>query len=200
MRNILLVTMLLLGMVASVHAGNPFGFPNCEDVYEGKCALLKNGQRIAVVKRHVRTTVAEAKIQNQGVREKSSDTYAGYYMPPVPFKGVTRKLHGHGAIDLRCSYGTPVVAAATGRIVVVKSDGYNGGYGEYVIIEHNNGTRTLYAHLSKMCKNCIEGQVVRQGEVIAFSGESGHTHGPHLHFEVRGRGVENPFKDWPFVG
>jgi murein DD-endopeptidase len=121
--------------------------------------------------------------------------YAGYYIPPVPFKGLTQGLHDHNAVDLRCSFGTPVVAAASGRIC---RTGYNALAGRYIVMEHDNGTETLYAHLSEIY--WTKGHNIRQGEVIGFSGQSGNATGPHLHFAIWGHGVANPFKDWPTAG
>ena len=86
--------------------------------------------------------------------------------------------------------GSTVRAAASGVVSVVKdSNIWNGGYGYYLMIKHDNGTETLYAHLSRI--DVEVGQEVAQGEAIALSGNTGRTTGPHLHFEVRG--ATNPF-------
>ena len=70
-----------------------------------------------------------------------------------------------------------------------RSGGWNGGYGTYVVIKHQNGTQTLYAHNSE---NYVSvGQYVSQGETIAAVGSTGRSTGAHLHFEVRG--TTNPF-------
>ena len=98
----------------------------------------------------------------------------------------------HRAIDLRAAVGTPVYAAEDGTVDWVqawdgKSTAGNQSYGNLVRIRHaayNGGMlHTLYAHLQRVTvKN---GQAVREGEVIGYSGNSGNTTGPHLHFEVR---------------
>jgi murein DD-endopeptidase MepM/ murein hydrolase activator NlpD len=69
------------------------------------------------------------------------------------------------------------------------SGGWNGGYGTYIVIKHENGTQTLYAHNSS---NTVSvGDEVEQGDVIGYVGQTGKATGPHLHFEVRG--AKNPF-------
>lgn len=99
-------------------------------------------------------------------------------------------LHGHNGIDLAAPRGTAIRAAASGTVIISKYNGaWNGGYGNYIVISHPNGTQTLYAHNSK---NIVAvGDNVARGQKIAEVGNTGHSTGDHLHFEVRG-GV-NPF-------
>ncbi len=89
----------------------------------------------------------------------------------------------HDGIDYAASVGTPVKAAGGGRVVHV---GYSGGYGRTVIIEHQEGMRTLYAHLNSY--DVRVGERVNRGQTIARTGNSGRSTGPHLHFEVRVNG------------
>lgn len=100
----------------------------------------------------------------------------------------------HDGIDYAAPIGTPVKAAGGGRVVHV---GYSSGYGRTVIIEHQEGMRTLYSHLKSY--NVNVGQRVNRGQTIARTGNSGRSTGPHLHFEVRvnGRPVnpENYLRD-----
>ncbi len=114
---------------------------------------------------------------------------AGYYMRPLIGGIKTQGIHGHNAVDIGASVGTPLLAAANGVILAAKETGYNGGYGKVVIISHPNGTQTVYAHMSNV--NVSAGDKVLQGQVIGASGNSGKSTGPHLHFEIRG--AENPF-------
>lgn len=86
----------------------------------------------------------------------------------------------HNGIDLAAPYGTPVYAAAQGRVVLA---GWYGEYGKCVIIEHADGTRTLYGHNSSL--DVSAGQEVKQGEKIANVGSTGNSTGNHLHFEIR---------------
>jgi LysM repeat protein len=113
----------------------------------------------------------------------------GYFIRPIAGGVKTQCLHGYNAVDLGTPRGTKVVAAADGIVIVARSSGYNGGYGEYIAIDHPNGTQTVYAHLSKIY--VTSGQEVEQGQVIALSGNTGNSTGPHLHFEIRG--AVNPF-------
>ncbi len=86
----------------------------------------------------------------------------------------------HTGLDLRAPEGSPILAAQSGT---VKSAGQRGGYGNAVEIDHGNGMTTLYAHASELL--VTPGEKVAEGQAIGRSGMSGHTTGPHLHFEVR---------------
>lgn len=108
---------------------------------------------------------------------------------PAPGAVRTQGIHGYNGVDLAGSSGSSIRAAAKGEVIVSKSSGWNGGYGQYIVIKHANGTQTLYAHLSQ--NNVGVGAVVGQGEVIGLMGNSGRSTGTHLHFEVRG--AKNPF-------
>jgi len=90
---------------------------------------------------------------------------------------------GHTGIDIGIPTGTPIRAADSGYVVFT---GYSGGYGKLVSINHGNGLVTNYAHCSAI--NVTEGQQVDRGEVIALSGNTGRSTGPHLHFEVTSGG------------
>jgi murein DD-endopeptidase MepM/ murein hydrolase activator NlpD len=105
-------------------------------------------------------------------------------------------LHHENAVDIANSCGTPVVAAAAGVVIPDPeiSDtfgGWNGGYGNFVLIEHSfgNDVETRYAHLEKILVNT--GDYVTQGQEIGLMGETGDATGCHLHFEVLG--AQNPF-------
>jgi len=86
----------------------------------------------------------------------------------------------HTGLDMAVPIGTPVVAAHDG---IVKKVGWMGGYGKTIIIQHNDGRETLYGHLSEILIE--ENEEVQIGQIIAFSGSTGRSTGPHLHFEVR---------------
>ncbi|MBP6925525.1 MAG: LysM peptidoglycan-binding domain-containing M23 family metallopeptidase [Candidatus Pacebacteria bacterium] len=97
----------------------------------------------------------------------------------------------HGGVDFSSSQGTgtPLVAIASGTVTKVTYSGYNGGYGLYVKILHDNGVESLYAHNSK---NIVTvGQKVEQGQIIGYMGTSGRVTGPHVHMELSKK--ENPF-------
>ena len=86
----------------------------------------------------------------------------------------------HSGLDVGADSGTPIAAAAGGQVVLASS-GY--GYGNYVIVRHDNGYETLYAHLTEIY--VVQGQWVAQGEAVGTVGSTGWATGPHLHFEVR---------------
>lgn len=114
---------------------------------------------------------------------------AGYFINPVPGSARTQGIHGYNGIDLGARSGTQVIAAAAGEVLISRSSGWNGGYGIYVVVKHNNGTQTLYSHLNQAI--VYAGQRVVQGQVVGYVGATGRATGPHLHFEVRG--ASNPF-------
>jgi murein DD-endopeptidase MepM/ murein hydrolase activator NlpD len=114
----------------------------------------------------------------------------GYYVAPLSVYTRTQNIHGYNGVDLAAPNGTPIFAAASGQVVVAKAGGYNGGYGSYVVIQHDNGSQTLYAHMSKVA--AYDGQTVIQGQVIGYVGSTGKSTGNHVHFEIR-NGIKNPF-------
>ena len=119
----------------------------------------------------------------------SGPAIAGYYLWPVAGGAKTQGLHGYNGIDIGAPSGTSIFAAAQGTVILARSGGWNGGYGSYVVVQHGNGTQTLYAHASSVLVSV--GQQVAQGQTIAKIGMTGKVTGPHLHFEVRG--AKNPF-------
>ncbi len=98
----------------------------------------------------------------------------------------------HKGVDLAASYGSNVRAADGGKVIYA---GWESGYGNFVQIDHENGYVSCYGHCSKLCVTV--GQRVYAGEKIAEVGSTGHSTGPHLHFEVRKNGV--PVNPWPFI-
>lgn len=126
-------------------------------------------------------------------------TVAGDYIWPT--QGVFSSGYGwrwgrmHKGIDLANSTGTPIVAAKEGRVTF--SGWHDGGYGYLVEISHADGSITRYGHNSRLLVN--PGQEVRQGEAISLMGSTGHSTGPHLHFEIiaPGMGAMNPLSYLP---
>lgn len=99
----------------------------------------------------------------------------------------------HTGIDLAAPRGTDVHVTADG---VVATAGWSGGYGKLLIVDHGNGLETYYAHLSQFL--VVPGEEVRRGEVIALSGGTGRSTGPHVHYEVRLHGTPlNPYNFLP---
>lgn len=119
----------------------------------------------------------------------SMPSIVGYFKNPVPngkrSRGMTSK---HRGVDIAAPTGTPIYASASGRVLTARI-GWNGAFGNMIILQHSNGTRTLYAHMSRL--NTTTGAQVSQGEIIGYVGSTGRSTGPHLHFEVLG--AKNPF-------
>ncbi len=155
--------------------------------------------------------ILAASFTNQGreirtVRYVAPDGTASYFTPegrsmqkaflraPLEFRRVsssfsTARLHpildrvrAHEGTDFAASAGTPVYASGDGR---VRFKGVQGGYGNVVQLEHGGGIVTVYGHLSRFANGLKVGQAVRQGETIAYVGQTGLATGPHLHYEFR---------------
>ena len=94
---------------------------------------------------------------------------------------VYTKEHPHKGIDYLTPYGTPVLASADGRVLKIGWE--PNGYGNYILILHNDKTGTIYAHLSQVAT--FNGASVKKGELIGYTGSTGNSSGPHLHFEYR---------------
>ena len=102
---------------------------------------------------------------------------------------VLGRMRAHKGVDYAAPSGTPIHAAGDG---VVKFKGWMRGYGNFVLIQHNNSISTAYGHMSRFAKEKV-GQRVRQGQVIGYVGMTGLATGPHLHYEFRVNGVQrNP--------
>lgn len=105
----------------------------------------------------------------------------------IPVPGVItsnfgpRRYRYHYGTDLKVNIGDSVLAAFSGRVRIIDYEAR--GYGHYVVIRHENGLETVYAHLSKVL--VVLDQNVRSGELIALAGNTGRSTGPHLHFETR---------------
>lgn len=154
---------------------------------KGEEVIIPEGE-LAEPKRTVRVAQSRHSGSSRLVRG-GGPTYSGYYLRPVVGGKRTQGLHGYNAVDIGAPHGTPILAAASGKVIISKGSGWNGGYGKYLVIEHSNGTQTLYAHNTRNL--VFSGQQVVQGQVIAYVGSTGRSTGPHVHFEIRG--ARNPF-------
>lgn len=114
----------------------------------------------------------------------------GYYLRPIIGGRKSQGIHGYNSVDIASPRGTPILASASGDVIVAKEGGWNGGYGSYVVIQHDNGSQTLYSHASRVI--VYAGERVIQGQVIGYVGATGKATGSHLHFEIR-NGIRNPF-------
>ncbi len=125
----------------------------------------------------------------------SNPSSSGYIRPVAGYPITTGLYYSwggfHGAVDFSGSgiSGEPIVAVKDGTVVTSKAAKTSSGdyysYGEYIIINHHDGTMTLYAHGQPDSRQVYEGQYVSQGQVIMYVGTTGNSTGPHLHFEVR---------------
>jgi len=170
-----------------------------------KDTKLKQGD-IVFVPNGVIKAVAPKISTSQGGKVTSSNTkvQSGYYLRPV--SGIITSPYGsrrggfHYGVDIGNKRGTSIMAAANGVVIKVISGckegkkSCGGRYGNYIVIEHPNGTKTFYAHLSTV--GVRVGQEVSQGEFIGGLGNTGRSTGPHLHFEienVNGSKMRPPF-------
>lgn len=116
-------------------------------------------------------------------KQKQQAHSAGFIFPLPAGSWKVSSYYGdgrnHKGVDICAKSGTSIFAVADGKVV---HSGWKGNYGYCVIIEHEGGMRTLYAHAKQLC--CSVGDVVSQGEVIALVGTTGQSSGNHLHFEV----------------
>jgi murein DD-endopeptidase MepM/ murein hydrolase activator NlpD len=109
----------------------------------------------------------------------------GTYIWPVNGRCLTQFYNGfHPAIDVSSSEGSPVYASDTGTVTYASfAAGTYYDYGNLIVLNHGNGFETFYAHLSSI--GVFPGQTVTQGELIGFTGNTGRSSGPHIHFEIR---------------
>jgi murein DD-endopeptidase MepM/ murein hydrolase activator NlpD len=180
---------------SEIHLGSPLGLGGAVSTMPPQDLSLNDlKSRVALLSRQMENRsdyygVLDSELRDLVVRRKVMPT-----MPPVhaargsgfgkridPFTG---QLAMHEGIDFEVDKGTPVHAAAGG---VVSFAGFHPQYGNLVEIDHGNDLSTRYAHLSKILVKT--GEIVMRGAVIALSGSTGRATGPHLHFEVRYKGV-----------
>ncbi len=161
------------------------------DLVVGKEILIPNGQITpAPVAKVAAKTRTYSGVGAGATVAAGGPAIAGYYGWPVAGGVITQGLHGYNGVDIGAPNGTPIYAAAAGTVVVALfNGGYNGGYGNYVVVQHANGTQTLYAHMSVVTTSM--GATVSKGAQIGRVGSTGKSTGNHLHFEVRG--AANPF-------
>jgi len=164
--------------------------------------VLKPGQELVIIPGGVPTDAADASVSavitkvppKPSVPKKTVPSkYAGYYGNPVPGGIITQGIHPTNAVDIGAPKGTPIYAAADGTVIVARAGSWSrgGNYGNYVVINHPNGTQTLYAHQTYYVVTV--GEDVKKGQLIGYVGMTGDATGPHLHFEVHG--APNPFRN-----
>lgn len=151
--------------------------------------------RLESQRKLAQSATARSGPQRASSRETADDGFDGEsgesFITPIRHNGVTRcGLRYHLGADYRADTGTPVVAAASGRITETTA-GWGSGFGVSAYLTHSGGWGTRYAHLSKLTVGV--GDIVNQGEVIGYSGNTGFSTGPHLHFGkyLNGREVKS---------
>ncbi len=151
----------------------------------GDTLIIPDGEIEIVQPKTPKKTTSKTKILDVYGKQAPS----GFLVRPLIGGRKTQGIHGHNGVDIAATPGTPVLASAGGKVIVAKLGGYNGGYGNLIIITHAGGIQTVYGHLRDVY--VTQGQSVAQGETIGTVGNTGRSTGPHLHFEVRG--AKNPF-------
>ncbi|MDZ7953294.1 peptidoglycan DD-metalloendopeptidase family protein [Nostoc sp. DedQUE09] len=206
--------------VRPAEAVNPEFLPNLGSASQWTPSRTQSATRVATPSRKVNASDSLGKMRGTTVSPQVLPPLAAVdqYLPrPIdeltpppssstlaytwPAKGTLTSGYGwrwgrmHKGIDVANSTGTPVVASAEGTIL--KAGWNNGGYGNLVEIRHPDGSTTRYAHNSKILVQ--PGQAVNQGETIALMGSTGHSTGPHTHFEIHpsGKGAVNPIAMLP---
>lgn len=124
--------------------------------------------------------------RHQGSAARDTIDLTGYHHPAnyrITSNYGYRHRRMHRGVDLGYPEGTPVAAAWDGIVRISKGTANTGGYGNLVVIRHDNGLETYYGHLSRRLVN--PGQMVKAGDIIGLGGNTGRSYGSHLHFEVR---------------
>ena len=194
-----LVILPVTGIQYTVKSGDTLG--SIAKKYKGSIAEIMQfngitdvsqlavGDEIVIPDGEIGTPRYSSQTSRARVRGVGGPEYVGYYLRPVIGAQRTQGLHGYNGIDLGAPHGREVMASAAGAVIIARNSGWNGGYGKYIVVSHQNGTQTLYAHLNGVIVG--QGASVVQGQVIGYVGATGRSTGPHLHFEIRG--AKNPF-------
>lgn len=167
------------------------------DAYETDSTVIKEAVDEVVVKGSTSSsggTSSSSESSNSASTSSASSYGSGSFIWPLPYTHNLTSDFGtrwgrlHGGVDISAGgvYGQSIVAADSGTVILAGNQG--DGYGNYVIIDHGNGYKTLYGHMSSVA--AYTGQQVAQGEVIGYVGSTGNSTGPHLHFEIRVNDVQ----------
>lgn len=160
---------------------------------EYKELIEENEEQKAAVEREIQRAIAAAQAaqNNTGSMSGSTGSGGGRLGYPTNYRSISAGYPNysngryHGGIDFPCPSGSSVFAAASGTVILAQNLNYS--YGHYLIIDHGNGLSTLYAHNTTLLVGV--GTHVSKGQLIAYSGSTGNSTGPHCHFEVRVNGT-----------
>ena len=140
---------------------------------------LEQGEKL-IIPGGVKPYVPRRVVAYEGAIPEDAKRGTGTFAWPMSGYITQKFWSGHRAIDVGAPRGTPIVAADSGYVVVAQHSDV--GYGRMLIIDHGNGYQTLYAHLKAYFVEV--GTSVAKGQLIAHCGTTGHSTGPHLHFEI----------------
>ena len=175
------------------------------DLEQARAEYAANEAAEAALNSQLDAINAEIAAQEEAARQEAAQnnqeytgtgsTATGSYIWPCPSSTYVTSRYGyrthpifgdervHSGIDISANEGATIIAADSGTVSVAT---YSSSYGNYVTIDHSNGTYTLYAHMSSLAVSA--GQTVSQGDTIGYAGSTGWATGPHLHFEIRSNG------------
>jgi len=178
------------------------GMSSVDDLVKGNVVIIPGGELAAAPAAKAKTaTASKAKTTSSSIKTGGSmgsvkatgntadGSFSGSFANPAPAGRLSQGVHGWNGVDIAAPSGSPIYAAAGGTVIVSRVGGWNGGYGNYVVIDHGNGVQTLYAHMTTDAVSV--GETVTRGQSIGTVGNTGQATGYHLHFEVRG--AKNPF-------
>lgn len=190
MANILATSLLPRGGFARASSGGPVA-PDIGRASVGEGIAVADGVRERAGGSAV--LFHDALVSERGQSHAGDEASASAFVArlSLPARGVNwGELHPHNGVDVAGRCGSGVYASAPGQVALVRG-GFAGGYGNYVDIDHGNGIVTRYAHNEK---NLVaEGQMVAMGDTVALMGSTGNSTGCHVHFEVLGTSIRNPF-------
>jgi len=157
----------------------------------GQKIILPGAKKLSSVATTVRTSYTGISVIKDLVKSQPTKASTGKMAWPTSGYRITQYFSWrHTGVDIANKIGTPIYAADSG-VVVISQGGWNGGYGNTIVIDHGNGVKTRYGHMSKLFAKV--GDEVAKGENIGAMGSTGRSTGPHLHFEVLIRGTRtNP--------
>ncbi len=167
---------MAIGEAVHIRIGRALDFEGAP-VYSARSIFSASAAVASFSDRPISTARAVSTIAIHSGSALRATLTSGFGMRYDPILGTTRM---HSGVDLAAPSGSPIVASSDG---MVSKAGWNGGYGLFISLEHGGGMETRYGHMSRL--NVVAGQRVRTGDVIGFVGSTGHSTGPHLHFETR---------------
>ena len=186
----LLIITLIIGMNFNYFVQRTFAETNYIDIQKHN----------PILKTYVPVLITDNKIPYTNNEENMGGSEEAYIQEFLPlFKPTIGKYSQgfsgkHAGVDIANKPGTSIYAAASGKVVYAKTDGWNTGYGRVIKIEHKDGYMTVYAHLNELYVK--EGEYVRREEKIGAMGSTGLSSGPHLHFEIYKNGVKVDPKEY----